>query len=250
MTVSPEHDDCGTTPDVTGVRQLKQVWDIGIPVAPQVPTKVLVVDDNDVVRMGLRSLLEANADLLIVGEARNGDQAVELTRKLLPDVVLLDVRMPHRDGVSVVAEIAAFATVIMLTFSEEPEVVRKAVSAGASGYLVHGMFDAGSLAQTIRGAASGSGAFTASALDALRPSLGLSPGATALREGGHDLSGRQVEVMEAIASGQSNPQIAKEFFLSEKTVKNHVNHIFARLDVESRAEAIAVWLGTAKPGGR
>jgi DNA-binding NarL/FixJ family response regulator len=211
------------------------------------PTKVLIVDDNDVVRMGLRSLLETSAELLIVGEARNGEQAVELTRKLLPDVVLLDVRMPKRDGVSVVAEISSFATVIMLTFSEEPEVVRRAVAAGASGYLVHGSFDASTLSQTVRGAASGSGAFTASALDALRPSLDLPPAVLGLRAGGHDLSQRQVEVMEAIASGRTNPHIAKAFFLSEKTVKNHVNHIFARLQVESRAEAIAVWLGTSPP---
>ena len=219
----------------------------GRPPASEVPTKVLIVDDNDVVRMGLRSLLESSVDLMIVGEARNGEQAVELTRKLLPDVVLLDVRMPRRDGVSVAAEISALATVIMLTFSDEPEVVRAAVAAGASGYLVHGMFDAGTLALTVRGAASGNGAFTASALDALRPALGLPPTATGLKAGGHGLSLRQVEVMEAIASGRTNPQIAKAFFLSEKTVKNHINAIFARLDVGSRAEAIAVWLGTAPP---
>jgi DNA-binding NarL/FixJ family response regulator len=218
--------------------------------ASQFPTKVLIVDDNDVVRMGLRSLLEASADLMIIGEARNGEQAVELTRKLLPDVVLLDVRMPHRDGVSVVGEISAFATVIMLTFSEEPEVVRRAVAAGASGYLVHGMFDAGTLAQSVRGAATGNGAFSRSALDALRPALNLPPAAVGLRAGGHDLSLRQVEVMEAIASGRTNPQIAKLFFLSEKTVKNHINQIFARLGVGSRAEAIAVWLGTAPTAHR
>ncbi len=212
------------------------------------PTKVLIVDDSDVVRMGLCSLLQASPELMIVGEARNGEQAVELTRKLQPDVVLLDVRMPHRDGVSVVGEIAAFATVIMLTFSEEPDVVRRAVAAGASGYLVHGMFDAGTLAQTVRGAASGNGAFTASALAALRPSLGRLPHATGLRAGGHHLTERQVEVMEVIASGRTNPQIAHDFFLSEKTVKNHINQIFARLNVGSRAEAIAVWLGTAPDG--
>jgi DNA-binding NarL/FixJ family response regulator len=236
MTIVREPDDCAVASE--------------IPQVSEAPTKVLIVDDNDVVRMGLRSLLETDADLLIVGEARNGEQAVELTRKLLPDVVLLDVRMPRRDGVSVVAEISAFATVVMLTFSEEPEVVRAAVAAGACGYLVHGMFDADTLAQTVRNAASGSGAFTASAVDALRPSLDLPPAIQGLRAGGHDLSQRQVEVMEAIASGRTNPHIAKALFLSEKTVKNHVNHIFARLEVESRAEAIAVWLGTAPPSRR
>jgi DNA-binding NarL/FixJ family response regulator len=218
--------------------------------AREAPTKVLIVDDNDVVRMGLRSILEAGPGLMIVGEARNGEQAVELTRRLQPDVVLLDVRMPHRDGVSVVGEISSFATVIMLTFSDEPEVVRRAVAAGASGYLVHGMFDASTLAQTVRGAAAGNGAFTATALDALRPMLLRPPVEAGLRSGEHTLTQRQVEVMEVIASGRTNPQIAKAFFLSEKTVKNHINQIFARLDVGSRAEAIAVWLGTAPPEER
>jgi DNA-binding NarL/FixJ family response regulator len=220
------------------------------PAPSQAPTTVLIVDDSDVVRMGLRSLLEACSDLLIVGEARNGEQAVELTRKLLPDVVLLDVRMPHRDGVSVVAEVSAFAAVIMLTFTDEPEVVRRAVAAGACGYLVHGTFAAGTLAQSVRGAASGSGAFSRAALDALRPALMAPPAAVGLKAGGHDLSQRQVEVMEAIASGRTNPAIAKAFFLSEKTVKNHINQIFARLGVGSRAEAIAVWLGTAPTAHR
>lgn len=212
-----------------------------------IPTQVLIVDDNDVVRMGLRSLLEASVDLVIVGEARNGEQAVDLTRRLLPDVVLLDVRMPRRDGLSVVGEISALSTVIMLTFSDEPEVVRSAVAAGASGYLVHGMFDAGTLAQSVRGAATGNGAFSRSALDALRPALSRPPAALGLKAGGHNLSLRQVEVMDAIACGRTNPQIAKAFFLSEKTVKNHINQIFSRLGVGSRAEAMAVWLGTA-PG--
>jgi len=124
------------------------------------------------------------------------------------------------------------------------------VAAGASGYLVHGMFDASTLAQTIRAAASGSGAFTASALDALRPSLRRPLTGIGIRMGGHHLTARQVEVMESIASGRSNAQIAQVFFLSEKTVKNHINQIFARLDVGSRAEAIAVWLGTAPPAER
>src|SRR4029078_7217993 len=102
------------------------------------------------------------------------------------------------------------------------------------------------LAQSVRGAASGNGAFSRAALDALRPALNLPHAPAGLMAGGHDLSLRQVEVMEAIASGRTNPQIAKAFFLSEKTVKNHINQIFARLDVGSRAEAIAVWLGTAQ----
>jgi DNA-binding NarL/FixJ family response regulator len=135
----------------------------------------------------------------------------------------------------------------MLTFTDEPEVVRAAVAAGACGYLVHGTFEADTLAQSVRGAASGTGAFSRAALAALRPALTPAPAVIALRNGGHELSQRQFEVMEVIASGRTNSEIAKEFFLSEKTVKNHINQIFARLGVGSRAEAMAVWLGTAPP---
>ena len=116
----------------------------------QRPVTVLLVDDNAVVRRGLRSLLESEPGLHVVGEAWDGDRAVELTRALQPDVVLLDVQMPHRDGVSAAQEIAASSRVLMTTFTDDADVVRAAVAAGARGYLVHGSFDADELAGTVQ----------------------------------------------------------------------------------------------------
>lgn len=209
--------------------------------------RVLVVDDSPVVRMGLRALLATEDDLEVVGEAGDGNEALELAAELAPAVVLLDVRMPVRDGVSVITELAETATVIMMTFTDESHVIHEALNRGASGYLVHGTFDAQFLAAMIRQCAAGAGAFSGPALVALRggsgqrstkspdPAPGEVPRSTTL-------SRRQAEVMELVAGGRSNQQIAAELFLAEKTVKNHINAIFAELGVETRAEAIVLWL--------
>ncbi len=217
-----------------------------VPEASQAPTRVLVVDDNVMVRKGLRSLLETSDLIEVVGEASDGIHAESMVRALRPEVVLLDVRMPRRDGVQTAQAIAGLTTVIMLTFTDEPEHIRAAVAAGASGYLVHGTFDAGSLVQTVRGAVLGGGAFSRQALEALRTPTAAADPAVVQRErqAQFGLSERQAELMDLIARGMSNGEIAGTLFLSEKTVKNHINGIFGRLVVTSRAEAIAVWLGT------
>lgn len=215
--------------------------------------RVLVVDDSPVVRIGLKALLATEDDLEVIGEAGDGDEAVVLAASMQPDVVLLDVRMPNRDGVSVITELADTATVIMMTFTDEDHVIQEALSRGASGYLVHGTFDAQFLAAMIRQCVGGAGAFSGPALVALRGGMSqpaadsLSPAserATGGASSSTTLSPRQVEVMELVARGRSNRQIAAELFLAEKTVKNHINAIFAELGVESRAGAIVRWLRT------
>ncbi|CAI9415482.1 response regulator [Nocardioides sp. T2.26MG-1] len=222
-------------------------------VAPAVatgPTRTLIVDDNPVVRTGLRSLLETSGDIEIVGEAGDGILAESMVHQLKPDVVLLDVRMPRRDGVQTARAIAGETTVIMLTFTEEPEHIRAALAAGASGYLVHGSFDASTLVHTVRQAALGAGAFSRQALEAIR-GAGAHDDADAerrRRQQEFGLSERQVELMDLIARGLTNAEIARELFLAEKTVKNHVNAIFGKLVVTNRSEAIAVWLGTRALG--
>lgn len=213
---------------------------------PVEPIRIVIVDDSPVVRMGLRALVDTEADLRVVGEAGDGEEALRVVRRESPDVVLLDVRMPRKDGLSVLAEITACASVVMMTFTDEPGVIHQALAAGAVGYLVHGTFDAAGLAQFIRGAAGGVGAFSGPALTAIHQAV--SNGATrGLRTGRHPLSQRQVEVMELISMGRSNSEIARTLFVAEKTVKNHINQIFAALGVETRAEAIAAWLGTDQP---
>ncbi|WP_421734650.1 response regulator [Cellulomonas sp.] len=205
---------------------------------------VVIVDDNAVIRMGLRSLLDASHRIRVVGEASDGEEAVRVVRATLPDVVLLDVRMPRRDGVQVAAEVRQWCKILMLTYSDAPEIVRAAVDAGASGYLVHGEFASHELERSILAVADGSFLLSPLAAEALRTTWAI-PAATAPERPDVGLSERQREVMELIAAGRTNGEIAATCYLSEKTVKNHVNHIFARLGVRTRAEAVSVWLGGA-----
>ncbi|MFF5260652.1 response regulator [Actinomadura viridis] len=216
------------------------------------PIRVVVADDNPVVRSGLVALLEARGEAEVVGEAGDGKHAIELAERLKPDLVLLDVRMPLVDGVTAAQVLSKLTRVLMLTYTDDPEVVRSAVRNGASGYLVHGTFTADALAAAVRDAAGGTGnPLSPAAVSALmaavqepRPATG---GDTA-RTGDHarfGLSAREAEVMDLIARGLTNRAIAAELFLVEKTVKNHVNRIFSKMSVDNRATAIARWLGTA-----
>jgi DNA-binding NarL/FixJ family response regulator len=224
---------------------------------------VLVADDNPVVRAGLRALLDTDAGLRVVAEAPDGRTAVDLTGRHRPALVLLDVRMPVLDGLTALPHLVRLAPVLMLTYSGEYEVVREALRLGAGGYLVHGEFTPEELRTAVHDVAAGRAHFTPTAANAV---LGVVRGATA--HGGawptvstslrsaeipsqlqpnvarYGLSVREGEVMDLIASGLSNRQIADTCFITEKTVKNHINRIFAKLHAGSRSEAIAAWLGT------
>ena len=204
---------------------------------------VVVVDDNSVIRMGLCSLIGASDHLRVVGEAADGEEAVRVVRATLPDVVLLDVRMPRRDGVQVAAEVRQWSKVLMLTYSDAPEVVRGAIEAGANGYLVHGQFQPHELERAVLAVAEGAFLLSETAAGAVRGMFAAPPAPAAPTRPDVGLSARQQEVMELVAAGRTNPEIAAECFLSEKTVKNHINHIFAKLGVRTRAEAVSVWLG-------
>ncbi|MCB5170073.1 response regulator transcription factor [Streptomyces bambusae] len=247
------------------------------------PLRVLIVDDNFVVRAGLSALLGGRADIEVAGEAADGREALALARTRRPDVVLLDVRMPGVDGIAALPHLAAIAPVVMLTYSREDDVVREALRRGAGGYLVHGEFTADGLVTAVHDVRHGRAHLTTSAATALvhhvrsrppepaRPPLpdGLgnvpgplpgiptqTPSHTQPRMAlsseqtrnhvGFGLSSREVEVMDLIASGMSNQQIADTCFISQKTVKNHINRIFAKLHSATRSEAIALWLGTSR----
>ncbi|MFE2306175.1 response regulator [Streptomyces sp. NPDC059411] len=219
--------------------------------------RVLIADDNPVVRAGLVALLAATEGIEVVAEAADGREALRLTRLHAPDVVLLDVRMPGVDGISALPHLVRLAPVLMLTYSRESEIVREALLLGAGGYLVHGEFTADDLIRAVRDVRDGRPHFTPSAASALLAELRTSshPQRTVAQssERLHNsvvfgLSSREVEIMELIASGMNNQQIAATCFISEKTVKNHINRIFAKLQSTTRSEAIARWLGTARPG--
>ncbi len=216
--------------------------------------RVMVVDDNPVVRSGLVSLLEAGGAVEVVAEAGDGRRAIELAERVRPELVLLDVRMPLVGGVEAAGPLSELATVVMLTYTDDPETVRSAIRSGAYGYLVHGAFTPEELSQAVQDAVNGrtnplSPAAVRAMVDTVRsPPAGPGGGPESARPD-LGLSEREGEVMNLIAGGRSNGDIAGELFLSEKTVKNHVNRIYAKLGVESRGAAIARWLGTTAPSG-
>ncbi len=230
--------------------------------------RVLVVDDNAVIRLGLASLLTSLGSVAEVLEAGNGDEAVAVAEKERPDLVLLDVRMPVCDGLTALPRLTPIAPVVMLTYSDEAAVVAQALEGGARGYLVHGHITEEHLAAALRACADGGTVLGPGVVEILLDRAGdlealpELPPAGLLSAGGHGaghqhdredrlgppeklalLTAREVEIMSAIATGRSNADIAAEFFLSEKTVKNHINRIYDKLGYRTRAEAIADWLG-------
>lgn len=208
--------------------------------------RVLIVDDNQVVRMGLRSLLDTEPTIDVVGEADNGNDAVRLNAELNPDVVLCDVRMPGLDGVGAAAQMSPTTNVVMLTYSDDLDVIRGAMAAGATGYLVHGSHQSDEIVAAVVSASRGSSVLGPAAAKAL---LADSRSGRPTPERPHAalLTAREVEVMDHVASGLTNREIARTCFLAEKTVKNHLNNIFPKLAVTTRAEAVSLWLGASKP---
>ena len=210
-------------------------------------TRVLIVDDNAVLRRGVSSLLEAAYGIEVVGEAGNGKEAIALAKELVPDVVLLDVRMPVMDGIAAAGPLSKIARVMMLTYSEDEERVSGAIRAGASGYLVHGRFTPEELELAVTELAEGRNVISPSVVSVVFDALSKGPAAE--KKTGHaPLTEREGEVMNLLAQGRSNGAIASELFISEKTVKNHINRIYAKLGVTNRAEAIAAHLGVARRG--
>ncbi|HWC11972.1 MAG TPA: response regulator transcription factor [Acidimicrobiales bacterium] len=206
--------------------------------------RVLVVDDNPVIRHGLTSLLRTFSDIIVAGEASSGRQALDVAAEVRPDVVLLDVRMPGGDGVSAATELSGSVRVMMLTYSDDEETVTSAIRAGASGYLVHGRFSPEELGQAVRDVAGGAHVLSPAVAPAVFEALRREPrAATGLDDGG--LTERECDIMQRVSRGRANAVIAAELCLSEKTVKNHINRIYAKLGVRTRAEAIATWLGVA-----
>ncbi|MBT2478029.1 response regulator transcription factor [Streptomyces sp. ISL-94] len=220
--------------------------------------RVLIADDNPVVRAGLAALLATTPDIEVAAAASDGREALHLTRLHAPDVILLDVRMPGVDGISALPHLVQLAPVLMLTYSQETEIVREALLLGAGGYLVHGEFTPDHLVAAVRDVGAGRAHFSPTAASTVLAELRASshPQRTVGQSSERyrpnriefGLSSREEEVMDLIASGMSNQQIAATCFISEKTVKNHINRIFAKLQSATRSEAIARWLGTTRPG--
>jgi DNA-binding NarL/FixJ family response regulator len=207
--------------------------------------RVLLVDDNAIVRRGIASLLAESPEIEVVGEAADGREAIARAAETKPDVVCLDVRMPVMDGVAAAGPLSEKSKVLMLSYSDEQHLVTGAIRNGAAGYLVHGRFEPDELERRILAVARGemvlSPAVTPAVFDALR----RAPGADndPRQEGLGALTAREREILNLLARGRSNRDIAEELFITNKTVKNHLSRIYEKIGVHSRAEAIALWLG-------
>ena len=211
--------------------------------------RVLVADDQRAVREALATVLDAEAGIVVVGLASDGDEAVELAHRLSPDVVLMDLRMPNVDGVAatrrLAAELPGTRVVVLTTFADDSNIM-DALEAGATGFLTK---DAGreQIALAVRSAAAGQSVLdptaqasllrAASSSDRSHPALPSTPAShpPPLPDG---LTQREADVLQGIASGRTNAEIATELYISEVTVKSHINHLFAKIGSRSRAEAV------------
>lgn len=201
------------------------------------PLRLLLVDDHPVVRDGLAAIAETQEDMEVVGEAGDGEQAVDLALKLGPDVVLMDLRLPKISGVEAIRRIRSQLPrthVLILTTYDSDEAILEGLQAGAEGYLLKGS-SRQELLSAIRAVARGESLLPASVAGRLLTRLHSSAA-------GMDLSTRELEVLRLMAEGKRNREIAGDLFLSEKTIKSHVSSILRKLNAEDRTEAVTIGL--------
>jgi DNA-binding NarL/FixJ family response regulator len=215
--------------------------------------RVALVDDQAMIRSGLRMILEAEPDVTVVGEAGDGAEAVQLAERARPDVMLMDVRMPRLDGIDAtraVMQLDAAPRVLMLTTFDLDDHVYAALRAGASGFMLKDA-PAEQLVDAIRVVAAGEALLAPSVTRRLIDELARRPDPDASAVHGiDDLTEREVSVLRLVARGLSNSEIAAEMYLGEATVKTHLGRVFAKLGVRDRAQAVvaAYESGVVTPG--
>jgi DNA-binding NarL/FixJ family response regulator len=210
------------------------------------PIRTMIVDDHALFRRGLEMVLDEEPDIELVGQASDGTEAVEKAAESLPDVVLMDIRMPRSNGIEAcraMKEAAPSAKIVILTISDEEEDLFEAIRAGASGYLLKDI-PLDEVADTVRAVYGGQSLINPSMAGKL-----LTEFATLARRDGEEraqelppprLTEREMQVLKLVARGMNNRDIAKELFISENTVKNHVRNILEKLQIHSRMEAVMV----------
>jgi DNA-binding NarL/FixJ family response regulator len=212
------------------------------------PIRTMIVDDHALFRRGLEMVLEEEGDIELVGQASDGAEAVEKAAESLPDVVLMDIRMPRSSGIEAcraMKEAAPSAKIVILTISDEEEDLFEAIRAGASGYLLKDI-PLDEVADTVRAVYGGQSLINPSMAGKL-----LTEFATLAKRDEDDtdraqevpaprLTEREMQVLKLVARGMNNRDIAKELFISENTVKNHVRNILEKLQIHSRMEAVMV----------
>lgn len=216
-------------------------------------TRVVLVDDQAMVRAGLRMIIESEPDLTVVGEAGDGIEAIELAERAQPDIVLMDVRMPRLDGIDACGRLLAAvpaARVLMLTTFDLDDYVYASLRAGASGFLLK---DAPpeQLVDAIRAIARGDSVLAPSVTRLLIDEIAKRPRVSADTTAFDDLTERELEVMRLVARGRSNHEIAAELYLGEATVKTHVGRILAKLGLRDRVQVVVAAYegGLVTPGG-
>ena len=233
------------------------------PAQPGLATmRIIIIDDNFVMRSGLRSALELEPDIAVLAEGENGLDAVRLAKELSPDVIVMDFRMPKLDGVGATRQIIAGqpdAKILITTWNEEPQTLVEAIIAGAKGYLVHGRFSLPELVAAVRAVGEGGALITPSLAPVLldliknQPMAVQSPATgTPQEEANREqpapreipaeslLTRRERDILELVQQGKSNREIAESLIIEEKTVKNHINSIYSKLHLRNRYEAITL----------
>jgi DNA-binding NarL/FixJ family response regulator len=212
--------------------------------------RVLIADDHPLFRGGLRSLLESVADTEVVGEATTGEEAIQLARSCRPDVVVMDLNMPGLNGIEAtrrILEAAEGVHVLVMTMHEDDEAVFAALRAGAHGYQLKGALQAETL-RAIRAVANGEAILGPTIAERLQRYLATPPAADPA-DAFPQLTEREIDVLQLLAERRTNAEIAAKLFLSQKTVRNYVSGILAKLQVADRAEARlvarAAGIGTA-----
>ena len=216
--------------------------------------RVALVDDQAMVRAGFRMILETESDITVVGEAGDGRDALDLVARSAPDVVLMDVRMPHMDGIEATRQLTSSgsaARVLMLTTFDLDDYVYAALRAGASGFLLKDA-PAEQLVNAVRVIASGDALLAPSVTRLLIDEVSRRPAVdpATVAPGLADLTERELEVLRLIARGMSNAEIAEQLYLGEATVKTHVGRVLTKLDLRDRVQAVvaAYESGIVTPG--
>lgn len=202
--------------------------------------KIVIADDHKLFRQGLIGLMRAHDDVVeVIGEAASGQEAVQLAEQLRPDVILMDIQMPNGDGLQATRQIRETlpdVAVVILTASESDEHLYEAIRLGAAGYLLKDL-DAAELFELLAGVADKEVVMTRAMASRFLKIMSSNNGrAPSVSQG---LTDREIEVLHLLAHGASNPQIAKDLFITVNTVKSHISHILTKLKLENRTQAAA-----------
>ena len=206
------------------------------------PITILIVDDHALLRQGIKKVLDLESDLSVIGEAGDGEEAIAMALQLRPDIVLLDVNMPKKNGLQVTKELRQLVPdikIVLLTIHDDESYVIEVIKAGASGYLLKDI-EPGMLVKAIRIVHSGESFIYPTLARRLFFESGQEKSSESPRNRNSQdsLTSREVEVLQLIGQGLSNQEMAKRLFLSEKTVKNHLTNIFRKINVSDRTQAV------------